>query len=60
MEDPVSKYPALQIKLIPQISIEVEIKTSKAESQDRTEHTDARIYPEVRPSLKCLPSPRWS
>jgi hypothetical protein len=24
------------------------------------EHTDIGIYPEVRSSLKCLPSPHWS
>ena len=29
-------------------------------TQYRAKHTDAGIYPEVRPSLKCLPSPRWS
>jgi hypothetical protein len=29
-------------------------------TQHRAEHTYAGIYPEVRPSLKCLPSPHWS
>jgi hypothetical protein len=64
IEVSISKYPALQKQLVPQISTEgASIKKQlrqRDNTQRKAEHTGTGIYPEVRPSLKCLPSLCWS